>query len=141
MKVSANFQLKEFVDPATYTARGEKSIELIDLRIITLAQFCRDFFKTGIIINNWHMGGQYKESGLRSFETATGARFSQHKYGRAVDLRFHDLKCEDVRNVIRQNWPLFKAAGLTTIEKGTPTWVHADVRFTGLETLFEVPYK
>ena len=56
-------------------------------------------------------------------------------------MKFDGIKPENVRAEIRANWLLFKAAGLTTIEKGTPTWVHADVRFTGLETLLEVPYQ
>jgi hypothetical protein len=66
MKVSKNFELQEFVDPVTWMIRGQKSVELIDSRLITLAQFMRDYFKVNVTINNWQTGGQYKESGLRT---------------------------------------------------------------------------
>lgn len=141
MKVSKDFELGEFIDPVTWMIRGQKSVELIDSRLIALVQFCRDYFNVRVTINNWHSGGQYKESGLRAWLSKTGAAYSQHKYGRAADLKFDGLEPEYVRNEIRRNWPVFKAAGLTTIEKDTPTWVHIDVRYTGMETLLEVPYK
>ena len=141
MKVSKDFILQEFVDPVTYQIRGEKSIELIDNRLITLTQFFRDYFDVAVTVNNWHTGGKYKESGLRTWLTKTGAFYSQHKYGRADDLKLKGLDPEEVRQEIRRNWPKFKAAGLTTIEKDTPTWNHISVQFTGLETLHEVPYK
>jgi len=141
MKVAKNFELQEFVDPVTYMIRGQKSIELIDPRLIKLAQFFHDYFKVPITINNWQSGGQYKESGLRTWLSKTGAVYSQHKYGRAADLKLEGLEPEEVRKEIRRMWHEFKAAGLTTIEKDTPNWVHIDVRFTGLETLLEVPYK
>jgi hypothetical protein len=140
MKVSKNFILQEFVDPVTYKAMGEKSLWLIDKRIIDLAQFLRDHFNVPVIINNWHLGGRYDESGLRQFNTTTGATRSQHKYGRAADLKFSGLKPEEIRNEIRKS-PILLSLGLTTIEKDTPTWVHIDCRYTGLDKLLEVPYK
>lgn len=30
---------------------------------------------------------------------------------------------------------------LTTIEAGTPTWLHVDIRFTGSDDLLIVPYR
>lgn len=141
MKVSKDFELREFVDPVTYMIRGEKSIELVDNRLITLTQFFRDYFGVPTTVNNWHLGGQYNESGLRTWLTKTGAKYSQHKYGRAADLKLQGLDPEEVRQEIRRNWPKFKTVGLTTIEKDTPTWNHISVQYTGLETLHEVPYQ
>jgi hypothetical protein len=141
MKVSKDFELREFVDPVTYQIRGDRSIELIDNRLIKLTQFFRDYFGVPTTVNNWHLCGHYNESGLRTWLTKTGAKYSQHKYGRAGDLKLEGLDPEEVRQEMRRNWPKFKAAGLTTIEKDTPTWNHISVQFTGLETLYEVPYK
>ena len=142
MKVSKDFELGEFIDPATWMVRGEKSIELIDNRLITLTQFFRDYFAVPITINNWHTNGQYQESGLRTFLSKTGATYSQHKYGRAADLKLTGIEPEEVRAEIRRNWTAFKKAGLTCIEKDTPTWVHIDVRnTTSPEILYEVAYK
>lgn len=141
MQVSKDFDLREFVDPATWQIRGEKSIELIDARLITLVQFMRDYFGVPVTINDWHTGGKYKESGLRTFMSKTGATYSQHKFGRAADLKFSGLTPEYVRKEIRRNWPVFMDKGLTCIEKDTPTWVHIDCRNIGANTLLEVPYK
>ena len=141
MNISEHFDIREFVDPEAFKARGDKSIELIDIRIVKVVELLREIVGKPIIINTWHIGGQYKESGLRQMNTATGAKYSQHKFGRAVDVKVSGMKSEDVRNIIRSNWKFLKEAGLTTIEKDTPTWVHLDVRYTGLETLYEVPYK
>lgn len=141
MKVSKDFNLVEFVDPVTYQIRGEKSIELIDNRLISLTQFIRTYFGVVVIVNNWSDGGQYKESGLRTWLTKTGAKYSQHKYGRAADLKLAGLHPEQVRKEIRERWQIFKAAGLTTIESNTPSWVHISVQHTGLITLNEIPYQ
>ena len=141
MKEAPNFVIQEFVDPVTYSQRGEKSLELIDERIVKLAQVFRDYFKARVTINDWHTGGHYKESGLRTFDTTTGARLSQHKFGRAIDMKIEGYEAEGVRSEIRKNAEYFMAHGLTTIEKDTPGWVHVDCRWTGMDTLLEVPMK
>lgn len=136
-----HFDLREFVCPAIYSRLGEKSIWLIDQKIIDLANFTRDFFQKPVIINNWHSGGQYKESGLREMMTTTGAAFSQHKFGRAIDIKIPGLTAEFIRGEIMANEYKFIAKGLTTIEADTPTWVHLDTRNTGLKDILIVPYK
>ena len=141
MKVADNFDLREFVDPETWQQLGEKSRWLIDDRIINCAAALRAITGKPVTINNWHTGGHYHESGLRSPLTTTGAKFSQHKFGRAVDCKVEGMTAEEVRQLIKQHWLHFKSVGLTTIEKDTPTWVHLDCRNTGLETLLEVPFK
>ena len=141
MKASKSFELVELVGPQTIKDRGDQAIQLIDNRIIIVAQALRDFLNVPITINNWSAGGILHESGLRDINTTTGALYSQHKYGRALDLHFQGITPEQVRQAIRNNWPKFKAAGLTTIELNTPTWVHIDCRFTGLDTLYEVPFQ
>ncbi|MEZ5195108.1 MAG: D-Ala-D-Ala carboxypeptidase family metallohydrolase [Bacteroidales bacterium] len=140
MKVSANFILQEFIDPDIYMLRGDKSVELIDSSIIFIAQFFRDYFGQPIVINNWHDGGEYKESGLRKFLTKTGSAFSQHKFGRAVDMKIQDVDPEEARREIVREWEYFKMSGMTTIESGTPTWLHVDCSFTGIDELLIVPF-
>jgi hypothetical protein len=140
MKVTNNFSIQELVDKIVITARGSSSIQLIDIRIVRVAQWLRDFTGDEIVVNNWNTGGQYHESGLRDPFTKTGAKFSQHKFGRALDLKFKNTKPEVVRQIIRDNWEELKALGLTTIEKDTPTWVHIDCRYTGMDELYECPY-
>ncbi len=141
MKISEHFDLREVVTPEAYAALGDKAIILMDKRIIDVCEELRNYFDEPITINNWHSGGQYHESGLRNFDTTTGAKYSQHKYGRALDLKFTHVTPEEVRNEIREMFDHFSKFGLTTIEQSTATWVHIDCRFTGLTTLLEVPYQ
>lgn len=141
MKVSNNFYLQEFIDPLTWQNRGEKSIELIDFSLISIAQALRDHFNASVTVNNWHAGGQYKESGLRNFFTKTGALYSQHKFGRAIDCKVAGYDPEEIRQHILANQDTWMALGLTTIEKGTPSWVHIDTRYTGHLNILQVPFK
>jgi hypothetical protein len=140
MQVTKNFSVQELVPPDVYNARGDAAAQLIDLRIVLVAQWLREKTGQSIVINNWNSGGQYQESGLRNFDTATGAKWSQHKFGRALDLKVNGMEPEAVRQLIRDNWDTLKVIGLTTIEKDTPTWVHIDCRYTGLDNLLEVNY-
>jgi hypothetical protein len=48
---------------------------------------------------------------------------------------------EEFRNLIRNNFEELNKLGLTTIEMATPTWLHIDLRFTGIDYLYEVPYR
>lgn len=140
-KLSKNFIIQEFVAEDIYKRFGSSSIWFIDKRIVELAQFLRDNFGKPVYINNWHKGGVRDESGYRLPNTSTGAEFSQHKFGRAIDLRIKDYTSEEIRQYIRDVFPALLEMGLTTIEKNTPTWVHIDCRETGTDVLKEVAYK
>jgi len=141
MKISKDFDVREFIDPISYAARGNRSYELIDIRIVQCVQLLRDLVGSPIVVNNWHIGGHYEESGTRQFKTSTGAKYSQHKYARAADVKVAGMTPAAVRALIKDHWEEFRALGLTTIEKDTPTWTHMDCRYTGMEYLYEVPYK
>ena len=141
MNITKNFTVQELVPAEVYTERGDAAAQLMDIRIVNVAQWLRDKTGKSITINSWGSGGQYKESGLRNFETSTGAKWSQHKFGRALDLKVQGMEAEEVRQLIRNNWAELREIGLTCIEKDTPTWVHIDCRWTGSNLLMEVPYK
>lgn len=125
-----SFILQELVDPITHKARGERAWELLDPRALITLQALRDKFGP-CIVNNWAAGGLFKESGLRSFSTGTGAAYSQHKYGRAFDCKFKAATSREVSAYVLANRQEFPH--LTVIEdvNYTPTWFHFDVRFTG----------
>jgi len=57
---------------------------------------------------------------------------SQHRFGRAIDLKVKGMKADEVREDIIQNFDIYKKVGLTTIEDGAfaPTWCHIDIRDT-----------
>ena len=79
-------------------------------------------------INSWLWGGRYKESGLRDFNTTTGAKLSQHKFGNADDCKFKNATPEEVRQDIKANPDRDCYKFITCVEEGTKTWFHFDVR-------------
>lgn len=142
MRVSKNFILQEFVPEILYKYKGESCIWFLDQRLISLVQFFRDHFNRPITINDWHTGGKLHDCGFRMPDSKTGAILSQHKFSRAADIHFDtDTDYDAIRQEVKDNWPVFKAAGLTTIEADTPTWLHIDIRHTGLDELLIVPYR
>lgn len=122
----ANFVIQELVPPDVYQARGERAWELLDVYALITLQRIREVFGP-ITVNNWHAGGAYKESGLRSFTTSTGAKFSQHRFGRAFDCKGEKTPREMADYILAhpERFPY-----LTTIENpdATPTWMHFDTR-------------
>lgn len=123
----AHFKLQELVPPDVYQALGERAWELLDLRALVTLDHLREALGP-ITVNNWHAGGNYKESGLRSPATSTGAKYSQHKFGRAFDCKFNGVTPHEARDYVLRNADRFPY--LTTIENpdATPTWFHFDVR-------------
>jgi len=142
MNLTKDFILQEFVPKDIYEQFHEKSIWFIDRRIPELAQAIRDLIGKPVVINNWVTGGTFSNCGYRVPNCPVGANLSQHKFGRAIDLHFVGVtNYEEIRDKIRFNFDHLKQFGLTTIEKDTPTWLHCDMRWTGLDTLLEVPYR
>ena len=137
MKVSTNFYLQEFVDPDTYKRFSNSSIWFVDPRIITLAQFIRERLGKPCTINNWNGGGKFQYSGFRPAQCTIGASMSQHRYGRAIDLKVKSMTANEVRADIISNFDVYKKAGLTTIEHEdfAPSWVHLDIRTTNMDEL------
>jgi hypothetical protein len=109
----------------------------IDKRIVEVAQRLRNQFGN-ITINDVYIGGGYNLSGFRPFDTKIGAKYSQHKFGRALDLKFLDqIEPSSVFAYILAHEKEFMNLGLTTIEDTsfTPSWLHIDARYTGLDTI------
>lgn len=88
------FILEELVYPdifKEYETKGKlhRLWGLLDTDMLKTCDRIRFFIDTGVKINDWKWGGVFKESGLRPSGTSTGASLSQHKYGRAGDLKFN----------------------------------------------------
>ena len=80
--------------------------------------------------NNWHTGGPYSERGYRIPTTKTGAKFSQHKLSKAIDLSSDKYTPAQILEAMRANFDKFKELGILTVEnlEFTPTWLHMDCR-------------
>jgi len=140
--LGTSFIIQEFVSPRIWETWKENSIWFINPDMILFAQWLKEQTGSTVTINDWAFGGGYQFSGLRPFDCKTGAKMSQHRFGNAIDIKVEGWDAEDLRNLIRENWKfLHDKFGLTTMEKDTPTWLHVDFRYTGLNYLFEINYK
>jgi len=136
--ISPHFKIAELVSKEVLTKFGASSTWFIDPRIITLLEFLRNRF--GVThVNNWIDGGDLDSRGFRSLMDSTGATYSQHRYGRAVDCSFN-IPAQEVREDIKLNWnALYKPLGITTIEDNV-NWCHADMRYIPDQTELFIIY-
>lgn len=129
---SKYLDIKELVPPDIYTVRGDAAWELIDHSLIILLD--NIWANIGEFeVNNWHRGGQYKESGFRSASSTVDARYSQHKFGRAADCKPKLGSAQDFYAKILSDKLLpSKSIWSLTLEDiaatGPGGWVHIDVR-------------
>ena len=127
IRVEKNFFLDEFIPREIYyTTPNWRLFRAIDPRLFTLHQAVRDRFGS-MTLNNYYIGGNRNESGLRLPSHGYYSMFSCHPYGRAGDSVFR--KSVDINEVwedIQKNYnKIYKPLGLTSIEKGKHiTWLH-----------------
>lgn len=125
-----HFQAYEFVPEHVYNQRGEKSLELIDERMLITMDTLRGLLGKPITINSWKWGGNRTQSGLRTVEFYKSSKdyeksLSQHKYGRAIDFLVKGMDAVDVRKFIVDNKSKFPY--ITFLETDI-TWCHIDCR-------------
>lgn len=138
--ISKNFYLDEFIPIHVYHNYLSRALWFIRPEVVSLAQFYRDWFDAPVTVNNWYSGGPLQQRGYREPNSTTGARLSQHKFGCAFDCSIGTISPDEVRSEILNNEATFMKAGLTTLEHGdyAPTWVHSDIRWTGLDRILIV---
>jgi hypothetical protein len=124
------FQVKELVPPDVYAERGEAALELLDSRIVWTFDALREYFNIPIIINN---GKDLTQCGLRTDNTV-GAKWGQHKYGRAGDLHC-DLDYDKMRREIMYGWKMVPAFRFITAIEMKVSWLHIDCRNTNKQEL------
>jgi len=118
------FQLSELVDPILLTQYGDKCWNFLDARMLWTIDQLR--LKFGMcIINGVYQGRRYTESGLRRFDTPTGAKMSAHKLGKGFDLKFTGSTAEGIRLDMQANPKLDAYKFITRCERDT-SWLHID---------------
>lgn len=131
---SKYFDCRELVDPVAWNLLNTRVAWMIDPAIIRVLDLVRELAGSAVKINNWHYAKKgeqvYTASGYRAQWENTGGRMSQHRCGRAADLKVAGFSPSLLLTLIQNNKAAFVAAGLTTFEnvKYTPTWLHLDVR-------------
>lgn len=108
IKTSVNFSIQELVHPEIYDERGDLAWHLLDERIVQVADVIRNRYGP-TYCNTWAFGSSvidaygYRDmSGLRPASLASSI-YSQHCYGRALDLIFQDVSAYQVRQDIIHN--------------------------------------
>lgn len=123
------FTAEELVPPSVFNELGQRAVSLcIDERVMeVLRQLRMDYGP--VTVNDWKWGGRFTERGYRPPTAASGAKWSQHRFGRAADCVFKDADVKTVRaEVIAKCKAGHPVYGLIRgIEDGV-TWLHFDVR-------------
>lgn len=99
---------------------------LFDDRLIWTADALRELFGPAVC-NNWKSGGPYSLRGMRPMTDTTGSKYSQHRFGRALDLKFKNATADEVRADMKANPTREAYKYIRGIEEGI-TWFHFDVR-------------
>ena len=120
------FNVKELVDKNTYEARGEKAWQLFDDRVLRLADFLREKFGP-MVCNTWHTGGGTQWRGIRFPDSNVYSPYSQHSFGRGLDLLPTQHSAEYIRTWLKANWEELGLGFPITIEEDV-SWLHVDVR-------------
>lgn len=139
-KIGKYFVLEEFINPNDFSEHKEKSIELIDNRLIKIADFIRETVGKSVTINDWHTGGKFYESGLREQNTKTGAKKSAHKEGKAIDVKVSGFGGKEWYDFVKKYAKDLYQLGARRIEDKSlaTTWLHIDTKEHGYPNVITV---
>ena len=117
------------MDPLTFIERGESAWELLDARAIVTLDQLRDKFGP-LTVNTWHTNEShptrgFKYRGFRPWTCPEGAKFSQHKYGRAFDCSSRRVTAEEMRQYILEHHDDFPFINCLELDVD---WLHFDTR-------------
>ena len=120
------FKPYELIPKATYELLKNKPWiiwQLFDFRVLYVGDAIRKRYGK-MIANTWYWGGRHQYRGWRPAKCKIGATYSQHRFGRALDLDPQEVTAEEIRQDIKKG-ENFRY--ISCIEDGVP-WLHFDVR-------------
>jgi hypothetical protein len=104
---------------------GDKLWMMFDQRAIVTLSRLRERYGT-VNLNTWWWEGDHQFRGWRPMDCSVGAKFSQHKFGRAFDCVFKHISAEEVRqDALKKPWHK-PFRHITRMEKNV-SWFHFDV--------------
>jgi hypothetical protein len=118
-----HFDIVELVPRSVHEDLGEKAWLLFDPLILMTADQIRDFFGAPCFVNDWANGGTREYRGFRPSDCVVGASYSQHRFGRALDISVTGVTGTQVRDVIMNHQEHFPF--ITRIEDDVPH-LHVD---------------
>lgn len=134
------FDIKELVCPRVFNKFGQYAWRFFDPRLLETLLVIREKINSPIYINNWDMGGDFTQRGLRSNlsplvkeKTALDKLYlSAHLQGMAVDFDVKGMTAQEVRDWIKDNQIFLPYC--IRIEDDV-NWVHIDTRSDGFRTI------
>ena len=130
------FKIQELVCQHVYKKYGDKSWEFFSEEFLKDLDTVREVLGVPIIINNWHVNGQYKESGNRCQFCSIVAKkitnkelnMSMHNLYQAFDLKPKNLEIKKAIEMIMDNVHRFKVIKRIENPDYTLTWLHLDIK-------------
>jgi len=129
-----NFRAEELVSPAVWSLLGDKSLLLFDEPfLIDVDRFVSDLKRdtncSAVVVNNWFWQGHFTQSGFREHTSSVGSKRSQHRLGKAVDLKFKGgVGVRTAYSYLiehQERYPMIKRVEDLDF---TPTWLHVDAK-------------
>lgn len=123
------FKIQELVSKEIYDEFGEDSLlQFKSDKALNSLFALRALIGLPITVNNWHIGGQFNNRGLRTQDCKVGAKNSAHKKGLAFDIDVKGMKAEEVRQFILAHQ---KELPFITRLESDVNWCHFDCVYTG----------
>lgn len=115
-RLSANFTVREFA------CRDGSDPVFVDSELVRVLQSIRDYFGKPVVITSAYRTAAHNKA-------VGGAKYSQHCYGRAADIRVAGVTVEQLAAYAEKLLPDTGGIGRYPVRSGRPTgWVHVDVR-------------
>jgi hypothetical protein len=131
------FLLEELIPRALFQGLGERAWLLFSTFTLSSLDNIRKVWGKPLVINNWHKGGTYNESGARMLNSLIGAKLSKHKEFIAFDLKPKDPKDHKALYEFLTTTPNLNIVRVEHIDD-TPTWIHIEIGLNkGLPKIFK----
>lgn len=124
-----DFKIEELVDKATFEKFGDNAWLFLDKTALITLQQLRNTFGP-LTVNDWHWGGNFEYSGFRHPQCSIGAKLSQHKFGRAFDVKSTDFSAQEMQDYILAYPEKFPYITRMENAEHTKKWLHFDVALT-----------
>lgn len=108
-----------------YKYRQDKLWLIFDDRLLRVADQLRNRYGS-CYVNNWFWKKDLNYCGFREQGCGVGSPFSQHRFGRALDLHFNKVTAEEIRRDILAEIP-FMCEFIKGVENDV-SWLHIDTR-------------
>lgn len=137
------FDIRELTCPHVYDKFREYAWNFFDPRLLDTLLVIREKIGKPIYVNNWDMGGNFTQRGLRSnlspiVKEKTSLEklyMSAHCQGMAVDFNVKGMTIEDTHKWLKNNQILLPHPIRVESINSAPTWIHIDTRTDGLNVI------